>query len=148
MKPGMPDFSQIVFKILMQRTPSQAGMHLAGQNANLKQPLERFSADLAISMRNIEFEMTPDGVHHGNLEVGLVAYDLNGHAVNWSAQEVDLNLTREQFLDFRRNGLQMRQEIDVPSDQTFLRCGIYDLRSKRAGTLQIPLQVVEASAPK
>jgi VWFA-related protein len=113
MKPGMPDFSQIVFKILMQRTPSQAGMHLAGQNANLKQPLERFSADLAISMRNIEFEMTPDGVHHGNLEVGLVAYDLNGHAVNWSAQEVDLNLTREQFLDFRRNGLQMRQEIDV-----------------------------------
>jgi VWFA-related protein len=150
MKPGMPDFSQIVFKALMQRSANKAEMQLAGQNPNLnaQQPLQRFTANLAVSTQNIEFQLTPDGVHHGNIEVGMVAFDNAGHAVNWLAKEYDLNLTPEQYQSFRRVGLQLEEKIDVPSASGFLRFGIYDLRSKRAGTLQIPLQAVAASAPR
>jgi VWFA-related protein len=146
MKPGMPDFSQIVFKALMQRTPAPADTGLAGQNANLKQPLQRFTAHFSVSMRDLGFELTPDGVHRANLEVGLVAYDLQGHAVNWLSKEYDLNLMPDEYSQFVRYGLQLQENIDVPTDKAFLRCGIFDLNSKRAGTLQIPLQAVEVSS--
>jgi len=36
-------------------------------------------------------------------------------------------------------GLQIREEIDVPAGGLYLRTGIYDVGSNKAGTLGIPL---------
>jgi hypothetical protein len=44
-----------------------------------------------------------------------------------------------------KGGLQIHQEIDVPPRDTFLRTGIYDLKSGEAGTLGVPLR---ASIPR
>jgi hypothetical protein len=37
------------------------------------------------------------------------------------------------------NGVRMHLEIDIPQGDYLLRTGIYDLRSGNAGTLGIPL---------
>jgi len=42
----------------------------------------------------------------------------------------------------QRGGLQIHKEIDVPQGDTFLRTGVYDLKSDHAGTLGVPLQAV------
>ncbi len=43
------------------------------------------------------------------------------------------------YAEVMRVGLQMHREMDVPEGEVFLRTGIYDLKSSKAGTLGIAL---------
>ena len=48
----------------------------------------------------------------------------------------------KDYPNVQKNGLQIHKEIDVPAGDTFLRTGIYDLKSGEAGTLGVPLRAV------
>jgi hypothetical protein len=50
-----------------------------------------------------------------------------------------LELEPKVYDEVKILGLQLRQEIDVPQEDFYLRTGIYDRGSARAGTLGIPL---------
>lgn len=81
----------------------------------------------------------------------LVAYDREGSALNWVVRKQEMSLKAESYAAAQAAGLQMHYDIDVPSDllnkdTVYLRTGVYDLRSSNAGTLEISLHPVTASA--
>ena len=77
----------------------------------------------------------------------FVAYDRDGRPLNLKAEKADIHLTPKGYEDARRVGLQLHLEIYVPQAGSFLRTGVYDLNSGKAGTLGIPLSSVTVATP-
>jgi VWFA-related protein len=138
---GLPASTQIIYKVELLPSDPQpaANSAVAGGNAGLKQPVTRYGVDFAISIDDLDFVETPDGKHHGSIEVTVVAYDHDGHALNWTGKTFDLALRPERYAMFTQSGLQLHQEIDVPKGDVFLRTGVYDTHTGKAGTLEVPL---------
>ena len=138
---GLPSSAEIVYKVQLLPTDPQpaANSGIAGGNAHVKQPSTRYGVDFAISTDNLDFTETPDGKHHGSIEVAIVAYDHEGHALNWAGKTFDLALRPDRYAMFAQSGLQLHQEIDVPKGNILLRTGVYDAHSGKAGTLEVQL---------
>ena len=145
MSRGLPDATEIVYnlRLLRSSTPPGSGVTPVGDNKDLHGAVTRISADFVIPLANLDFELTPDGVRHGNLELSLVAYDHAGRPMNWIVRSIRASLTPAAYPSVQKTGVQFHQELDVPSgDHLYLRSGIYDLESNRAGTLEVPLSEV------
>lgn len=146
MEPGMPAFTQVIYKMRAVRSDAKLSpAEVAGDCTNLKGPLTRYSIDFAISTEDLKFKITPDGMYHGDVEVSLVAYDQDGNRLNWLTRDTVMSLKPELFASFEQGGLQLHQDIDVPKGGIFLRTGVYDSGSHKAGTLEIPLSAVPAA---
>jgi VWFA-related protein len=141
MQLGSPDTTQVLYKIrilpLATQPPPDAPR--AGSNTELKAPFTRYGVDFAIPPDSLKLNVTSDGVHHGSLEVRLMVYDAKGKPLNLVAQHIGLTLAPKVYGVFQRGGLQVHEDIDVPAGRTYLTTGIYDWASRRAGSLEIPL---------
>ena len=81
----------------------------------------------------------------------LVAYDREGTALNWLVRKQEMSFKAQSYAAAQAAGLQMHYEIDVPTDllskdTVYLRTGVYDLRSRNAGTLEVSLHPIAAPA--
>jgi hypothetical protein len=72
--------------------------------------------------------------------VGLLAYDRDGHAVNWAGGTMVVSLSAEQFAAIERTGIPAHLEIDLPRTGIFLEAGVYDWIARKAGTVEIPIR--------
>jgi VWFA-related protein len=144
---GMPNFDQITYEIQANPLHPQPApdVRRAGLNTEWTGPFTRFGVDLAVSLQNFSLDSAPDGVKHGRLEVILVAYDRDGKIINISKRTSRFALPPRDFPILQAKGLPIHLEIDVPPGDIYLRTGIYDLNSGKAGTLGIPLGTVTAS---
>jgi VWFA-related protein len=138
---GLPDSTQIVYKVRVQPSNPQpaADAPHAGGNTELKAPFTRYVVEYAISPRDLALKLNRDGIHRGNVEAMLTAYGLEGKPLNFVARKFDIELEPNVYQEAETIGLQLRQEIDVPLGDFYLRTGIYDPSSARVGTLGIPL---------
>jgi hypothetical protein len=138
---NLPDYSQILYKIKVvpsdPQPPSDAPR--IGSNPNLKGPITRYGVDFAISPHDLRLDATPDGAHHGNIEIALIAYDREGKPLNFVVVNGDINLDSHDYASLLQIGLQIHKEIDVPNQYVFLRTGVYDSRSGSAGSLGVSL---------
>lgn len=141
MSRNLPDYTQILFKLLAQPSNPQpaAGAPRAGNNPNLKEPVTRYGVDFAIAASDLRLDAAPDGARHGNIEVVLVAYDGEGRPVNYAVTNGNLVLPPDVYANVQRGGIPIHKEIDVPKGCDYLRAGLYDLNSNLVGTLGIPL---------
>ena len=146
MQRGLPDFSQILYKVRVTRSSPQPAQEAvrAGDNKEFKEAFTRYAAEFAIAAGDVALEAASDGERRGEVEIMLVAYDRDGTALNWIARKQGISLTRQNYAGALAAGLQLHYEIDIPSemlsrDDVYLRTGVYDLRSSNAGTLEIPL---------
>ena len=141
MAPGMPNFAQIVYlmSVLPSNPQPDPASARAGDNAKLEGPFTRFGVDFAIHEKDLRLDPTPDGVRHGNLELTLITYDHYGNPLNWMVRSMDFSLSPERYAAFLQVGLQLHFDIDAPKGSAYLRSGVYDVASGRAGTLEIPL---------
>jgi len=148
MAPGMPDYTQILYKMRVVPSNPQptANAERAGDNSKLKGPVTRYSVDFAISVDDLKLTATPDGVHHGNIEFSLVAYDQDGNPLNWLNRMTEMSIQPELYAAFLQGGVQRHWEIDVPKHGTYLRTGVYDPASSKAGTVEIPFSEVTTLA--
>ncbi len=140
---GLPDSTQIVYKVRVQPSnphPTADAPH-AGGNTQLKAPFTRYVVEYAISTDDLGLKVTRDGVRHGNVEAMLTAYDFDGKLLNFVVRKFAIELEPNVYEEAKTIGLQLRQEIDVPQENFYLRTGIYDPSSARAGTLGIPLGI-------
>lgn len=146
---GLPESTQILYKVRIEQSGPQpvANSPIAGRNSGLKQPLTRYAVDFAVPTDDVNWVTTQDGKHHGSIEVAVVAYDHDGHTLNWTAKTFDLALRPDRYALFAQSGLQLHQEIDVPKGDVFLRTGVYDAAANKAGTLEVPVGEVLAVAP-
>jgi VWFA-related protein len=147
---GMPNFDQIVFKLQLTVAAAKIGPNErpAGDNKELKGPLARYRAELAVLPQDLAFDKTPNGMRTGHIEVMLVAYDRSGSIVNILKRDVPISLEEEAYQSSLQGGLQIREEIDVPGGDIYLRMGIYDFNSGKCGTLGVSLQTVPQNVKK
>jgi len=145
---GLPDFAQVLYKVrVLPSSPQPApDAPLEGNNTNLKRPLTRYGLDFAISAGDLKLDAAPDGTHQDRIELMIIAYDGDGQLLNWVIRKPRISLPPKVYDSVKQIGLQIREEIDVPAGGLYLRTGIYDVGSNKAGTLGIPLTVT--TAPK
>ena len=125
-------------------TPEEAAKPVGDGAAKLKPPVVRYAFDYAISMRALTLLRSPDGTHHTTIIVGAVAYDAEGNPLNSTTQDATIDMKPEVFADFVKTGLKYTQQLDLPKEPVYLRLGVYDAKSKRVGTIEIPLKPKEA----
>ena len=145
---NLPDYGQILYKILIQPSNPQpaADAPRAGTHTNLKAPFVRYGLDFAAAAEDLKLNRTPDGVLHGAIEVMLIVYDPEGKPVNMAVGRSEIQIPEKDYPSVQKKGLQIHREIDVPQGDSYLRTGIYDLRSGSAGTLGVPLIVHSTQA--
>jgi VWFA-related protein len=142
---NMPDYTQILYKVLVQPSNPQppADAPRAGSNSEMKGPVTRYGVDFAVAADDLRLEQSPDAVRHGAIEVMLVAYDREGKPLNLVVGRSEIQIPAKDYPNLQRGGLQIHKEIDIPKgDNAFLRTGVYDLKSNNAGTLGVPLKAV------
>jgi len=138
---GMPDFTELRYRMKVAPAAHQPEPEddRAGDNATLKAPFTRYTISFSLSTEGLTLEAGPDGVRRGNIEVALVAYSQAGEPLNWEARTIGLKIRPEQNAMAQTSGIPLHFDIDAPRGDVYLRSGIYDLNSSRAGTLEIPL---------
>jgi len=138
---NLPDYSQVLFKILVKPTspqPAPDAPHI-GSNIEMKGPFTRYGIDFAVAVDDLKLDTGADAVRLGAIEVMLVAYDPEGKPLNLVVGRSEIRIPAKDYASVQRSGLQIHKEIDIPHGNAFLRTGIYDLKSNNAGTLAVPL---------
>jgi VWFA-related protein len=145
---GTPDSTSIVYtmRVLAASPQPAAGAQRAGDNENMKGSATRYSVSFNVTANHLTLEPAPDGVRHGNLEVTLLGYDRDGKPLNWMVRMLELTLPPDRYAVAQAKGVSFNLEIDAPSSTVYLRSGVYDQGSSKAGTLEIPLAAVVAQA--
>jgi hypothetical protein len=98
--------------------------------------------EFVVAANGLQFEASPDGVHHGKVEAALVVYDKDGKGLDWMVRQVDVDLDAAHYADALNSGVNFQLEIEVPKSGVSLRSGVYDWASHHAGTLAIPLSSI------
>jgi len=141
---GMPSFSQLRYREKVEPATPQplADAPHAGDNPALKGPLTRYRVTFALEPGGLTLTPGPDGVRRGSVEVALIAYSQPGVSLNWQVRSVGLAIRPEQMAIAGSSGIPLHFDLDLPSGDVYLRTGIYDEASSRAGTLEIPLSSI------
>ncbi len=142
MNPGIPDLAQILYNVKVvpqgERPAPQAGT-AAKEDAALRAPVIRYSADFAISPDDLNFVIGRDGVRRADVEVALAAYDGDGKVLSRVSRTIEMTLQPKLYAAFQQGGVQLHEEIDAPKGSAYLRTGVFDAKSYKAGTLVVPL---------
>jgi VWFA-related protein len=145
---GMPDFTELRFRMRVAYVDPQpaADAPRVGDNPALKAPANRYRVIFALNTKGLSLTPSADGVRRGNVEVALVAYDQQGKVLNWVVRSIGLAIKPEQNAVAENSGIPFHFDLDVPPGEVYLRTGVYDLTSNRAGTLEIPMSEVRVAA--
>jgi len=139
---GMPNFTELRYKVKLTPAPVDASAARAGDNADLKGALTRYTVGFSLATDGLVLVTGPDGVKRGHIEVALVAYSQAGQPLNWEARQIGLAIKPEQAALAEKSGIPFHFDIDAPVGDVYLRTGVYDLSTSHAGTLEIPLESV------
>lgn len=144
---GMPNFDQIVYKVqVAPKNPQPApNAPRAGANTKLKAPFTRYQLEFAVALPDIAMGADSAGVRHGHIEVMLIAFDHDGNILNIVKKSSKLVMEPKVYAATQAVGMQIREEIDVPPGEVYLRTGIYDLNSGNCGTVGAPLNAAQIS---
>jgi VWFA-related protein len=148
LKFGLPGVTQLLYGVRVAPAAPQPGPNAepAGMNPKLTGPTTRYNVDFMIRWTDVKLEPTPQGTHRGTIQVGLIAYDRDGHAVNWAGGTQGMNLDPDVYAGIQKSGIPAHMEIDLPNTDVYLETGVYDWGTSQAGTLEIPLHPVTATA--
>jgi VWFA-related protein len=147
---GMPDFDQILFKVqLVPKNPQPpANARRAGNNTKLKAPFTRYDVNFAVALPDIAMGSDANGTRSGNIEIMLVAFSPNGDILNFVKKRSNLTMDPKVYEATQQVGMQVHEEIDVPTGEIYLRVGIYDLNSGKCGTVSAALNGSSAQVSK
>jgi VWFA-related protein len=145
---GAPSSTQILYAVRVEPANPQpaVGTRHAGENAKLAGPLTRYTVDFLIQSSDIRLDGTSNGDRHGRIQIELFAWNRDGKALNWTGSTANLSLKPETFNSIEKSGLRAHMEIDVPKGDTYLATGVYDWNTGKAGTMEIPLQLLKSES--
>ena len=120
--------------------PTTSASH-AGKNVKLAGPVKRYAVDIMIRWTDVNLQLVAGGKRTGKVQVELLAYDRDGHALNWEGETLAMILAPDMYAAIQHSGIPAHFQIDLPSDKNvFLETGVYDWETGRAGTLEIPIE--------
>jgi VWFA-related protein len=145
---GLPGATQLLYGVRVAPVSPQPAPDAtrAGKNPALTCPCTRYGIDFMIRWTDVDLQPTPQGSRTGKIQVGLLAYDRAGNAVNWVGATQGMNLKPEVYAAIQKSGIPAHMEIDLPNTDVYLETGIYDWGTNKAGTLEIPLPPTSAMA--
>jgi VWFA-related protein len=138
---GMPGFTELRYRMKVAPAAAQpaADAAHAGDNPSLSGPLTRYTVNFSLATDGLNLFPGSDGVRRRTIEVALVAYSQAGQPLNWETRSINLAIRPEQDAIAETSGIPFHFDIDAPPGDVYLRTGIYDSSSSKAGTLEIPL---------
>ena len=141
---GMPNFTELRYRMgVAQANPQPVSTSArAGDNPALRLPVTRYTVNFTLTTDGLTLVPDQDGVRRGKIEVAVVAYSQDGKLLNWEVRSINLAIKPEQLESAQSSGIPFHFDIDAPPGDVYLRTGIYDTVSSKAGTLEIPLSVV------
>jgi VWFA-related protein len=107
--------------------------------ATVKPPVTRYCLDYAIHTDEITAELGPDHLYHSALELVAIAYDPDGKPLNLVDHPFQFALKPEEYEKLLHSGLNLREEIDVPQGEIYLRLAVHDLFTDQLGSLEVPM---------
>jgi VWFA-related protein len=147
---GLPQSEQILYKTWIQPlSPQQEAAATPDAKPQgkpaVKGPTSRYMVNFAIDMGDVRLKEETDGLHTGQLVVSMVVYDRYGNIVTRKDHIAALNIKPDAYRVFQKTGIQLRDWVEVPKGQYWLRTGVYDAASRRMGTLEVPLSAVKTT---
>ncbi len=146
---GLPSATQLLYGVRVVPAAPQPPPNAAraGLNPKLSGPVTRYSVDFFIRWTDVQLDAAENGTHSGRIQLGLLAYDRDGNAVNWLGFTQGMDLKAALYASIQKSGIPAHMEIDLPSNtEVYLDTGVYDLGTGKAGTLEIPLHPAEAAS--
>jgi hypothetical protein len=145
---GLPGATQLIYgvRVFPASPQPEPNATRAGKNPSLTGPVTRYSVDFMIRWTDVQLEAAPQETHSGKIQLGLLAYDRDGNAVNWTGGTQVMNLKPEIYTTIQKSGIPAHMEIDLPNADVYLVTGVYDWGSGKAGTLEIPIHPATQSA--
>jgi len=147
---AMPTSTKLIFNVYVEPVPAGppgASPAVLGtlDPKLIGKPLTRYSFLYNFPASRLAFSSSPDGSHHGTLELDIAVYDGDpfgsGKLVTGLSQTVAMPLSDAQFQSFTHGPFHFLQQLDLPSGQLFVRIGLLDRTANKLGTLEIPLTV-------
>lgn len=144
---GLPEASQILYGLKVSEVEPQPDAHAAraGGNAQLKGQLTRYRIDFLIRSSDLEIAQMGES-HQGTLQLDVAAWGPDGRPVNWAGGTMRLNLKADTWAEAQKNGLLAHVDLDLPKNGLWLTTGVYDWRTGKAGTLEVPMHDVPPPA--
>ena len=68
----------------------------------------------------------------------MIVYDRYGQVVSREDHIVQLNVKPDVYPVFQKNGVQLHGAVSAPNGDYWLRTGIYDERTRKVGTMEVP----------
>ena len=138
---GMPSFTELRYRVKVEPSNPQPAPNAphAGDNPNLNGPLTRYTVRFFLAADGLNLIQGPDGVRRQTIEVALMAYSQEGKPLNWQVRSIWLAIRPDQNALAQSSGIPFHFDFDAPPGDVYLRTGVYDASTSRAGTLEIPL---------
>jgi VWFA-related protein len=136
---GLPNATGILYGASVVPTTDHAN-EPAGQNAQVKGPLTRYTVSITVRAQDVSFGQAPNGGRIANLLIGVKAYGQDGSALNWQATRETVELDAAHYQSVLESGVPIAIALDLPADTSArIVTAVYDWNSNRSGTVEIPL---------
>jgi VWFA-related protein len=145
---GMPQSEQILYKTLIQplapqQEPGSSPDAKPENRVVAKGPTSRYMVNFAIDRGDVQLKEEADGERTGRVVISMIVYDRYGNIVTRKDHIVALNIKPDIYKIYGKTGIQLRDWVEVPRGQYWLRTGVYDTATHRLGTLEVPLSAVK-----
>lgn len=148
LQPDAPPSSQILFRarVLAAGDPAAQGLEpQAGPAgdlaAKLKPPVKRYWIEYTANMNQVSAEVDANGLYRSNIEFVAIAYDHEGKVINAARHSYKLGMPQARYDEVLKSGYLIRNEIDLPEGDVWLRLAVHDVAADRVGSIEIPLTV-------
>jgi VWFA-related protein len=147
---GMPQSEQILYKTMIQPLPPQQQMAATPdakpeEKPAGKGPMSRYMVNFAIDQGDVRLKEEADGLRTGRLVISMIVYDRYGNIVTRKDHIAALNIKPDIYNIYAKTGIQLRDWVEVPRGQYWLRTGVYDQTTNKVGTLEVPLSAVKTT---
>jgi VWFA-related protein len=114
----------------------------------MKPPYRRYTVWYDIDLRSVAFTPIQNGFHRGSLEFEILLYNPDGDLMNAIKETVRAKLRAEGYESREQSGWKFHQNIGAPAKgEFFLRIGVHDVGSDRAGAVEVPLAAIQPPPP-
>ncbi len=147
---GMPQSEQILYKTMIQPLPPQQDA-AASPDTKLQEkpvakgPTSRYMVNFAIDLGDVRLKEAADGLRTGSLVISMIVYDRYGNIVTRKDHIAALSYKPDIYKIIEKAGIQLRDSVEVPRGQYWLRTGVFDPSTRKVGTLEVPLSAVKTT---
>lgn len=152
-RPDAPPSSQILFHARVLSAGDPAARDLEPQAgpagdlaAKLKPPVKRYWIEYTADMRQVSAEVGSDGLYRSTIEFIAIAYDHDGKVVNAARRSYKLGMPPAKYDEILQTGYSVRNELDLPDGEVWLRLAVHDVSADRVGSIEVPIKILAKTA--